>query len=210
MKAPASALLFLVALSAQAQIPDWESLLGISTGTQVVQKARTFRQIGVSLTRGNDTGWDSPGFGYTFRNFNFFDAETVGGWYWGTGLSIARGPAGTVTIGDQQLVTLGWMGGVGALPVDLDLGVGPTLGTRIQGSTILGSFYTGVGFTIGLHVSFMDGQDLGVSWEPVVPLTSWGGPPAPNTGYMDFVVAWTSKFRTETRVSTLPWSRKAP
>lgn len=204
MKPIIMALLFFGATLTWAEDFPLGALLGVSDGTTAVQETRTFRQLGVSLTRGNDTGWNSLGYGYTFRTLNFFDAGSVGGWYWGAGLSIGHLGGGPVSIGDQQLVTLGWMGRVGFL--DIDLGLGPTLGTRIQGSTILGALYTGAGFTVGLHVPFAGNQDLGISWEPVIPLTSWGGPPAPNQGYMDFVVAWTSKFRTETKTSILPWS----
>lgn len=185
---------------------------GSSLGAEQLERSRTLLQFGTLLTKGDDSSWDQVGVGLTFRNYNFFDPQNPDGWYFGIlGSALARS-AGGVDLADTRLVTLGWRGnplaplGESTWPVQLDVNLSPTIGSRIQGSTILGSGYTGVGLTLGLGFSLFEGQDLGLSWEPVFPVTSWGENWAPNRGYSDFVISWTVKSFTESK--SLPWSSR--
>jgi hypothetical protein len=185
--------------------------LGTSLEAQEPQTSRTLFQFGTLLTKGDDTGWDQMGVGFTFHNYCFFDPASPDGWYYGIMGSALSRSAGGIVLADTRLVTLGWRGnplawfGKPAFGLQFDAGLAPTIGSRIQGSTILGSTYTGVGVTLGLGFTILEGQDLGISWEPVFPITSWeGNSQAPNRGYSDFVVSWTVKSFVEFR--SLPWS----
>jgi len=173
--------------------------------------SRSLVQTGLLLTRGDDSGWDQLGGGFSLRSFTYLDPASADGLYFGfLGGAFTRA-AGGIALADTRLVTLGWRGnplgwfGKPTYGLQLDASLSPTLGARIRGATILGGAYTGVGLTLGLGFPVFEGQDLGVSWEPVFPVTSWGGEPAPNRGYSDFVVSWTFKMRSET--TSLPWDQ---
>lgn len=188
------------------------AILGASLGAEGLERSRTLLQFGTLLTKGDDSSWDQMGFGVTFRNYNFFDPGNPDGWYFGILGSALTRSAGGVELADTRLVTLGWRGnplvalGDSTWPVQLDVNLSPTIGSRIQGASILGSGYTGVGVTLGLGFPLIEGQDLGLSWEPVFPVTSWGEKKAPNRGYSDFVLSWTIKSFTESK--SLPWSSR--
>ena len=174
-----------------------------------MEPSRTLFQFGTLLTKGDDSSWDQVEVGFTFRNYTFLDPESPDGWYYGIlGSALARS-AGGIDLADTRLVTLGWRGNPlaglkkTAWALQFDASLSPTIGSRIQGSSVLGSLYTGVGVTLGLGFPLFQDQDLGISWEPVFPITSWGEKQAPNRGYSDFVVSWTIKSFTESR--SLPW-----
>ena len=170
------------------------------------QTSRTLVKVGFLMTKGNDSGWDHLGPGFTVDTLTYFDPSSPNGWYYGVlGSAFAR-EAGGVVLADTRLVTLGWRGNPGVwwgapeLPCQIDLGLAPTIGSRIEGSTVLGNGYAGIGVTVGLGFSVAEGQDLGISWEPVFPVAAWGSDAhAPNRGYSDFVVSWTFKSFVETR-----------
>jgi len=174
-------------------------------GSSKPTTSRTLVQFGGILTRGDDTGWGDLGYGLTFRSFTYLDPSSPDGWYFGFLSGALSHSAGGVALADTRLVTLGWRGnplsggGKARLDLQFDASLSPTLGARIAGTKVLGSAYTGVGLTLGIGIPVLEGQDLGLSWEPVFPITSWGGEPAPNRGYSDFVVSWTMKIRAETR-----------
>jgi hypothetical protein len=184
------------------------SLLVLTTTLRAedTQTSRTLVRVGLLLTKGDDTGWNHLGPGFTLDTLTYFDPSSPDGWYYGVlGSAFAR-EAGGVVLADTRLVTLGWRGDPGTwfgnpgLPFQLDAGLAPTIGSRIQGSTVLGNGYAGLGVTLGLGFSIFEGQDLGLSWEPVFPLAAWGGEVhAPNRGYSDFVLSWTFKSFVETR-----------
>jgi len=186
------------------------ALLGSSLVAEELQPSRTLFQFGTLLTKGDDSQWDQMGAGFTFRNLFFVDPTSPDGWYYGILGSALSRSAGGIVLADTRLVTVGWRGNplawLGKPPLDLqaDAGLSPTIGSRIQGSTILGSAYTGIGVTLGLGITILEGQDLGLSWEPVFPITSWGEKQAPNRGYSDFVFSWTIKSFAESK--SLPWS----
>lgn len=164
--------------------------------------SRTLIQTGVLVTRGADTGWERLGGGLSVRPYQYLDPSSPEGWYLGyLGSALSRS-AGGVQLADLRLVTLGWRANF------FDAGVSPVWGSRIQGSRVLGSSYLGLGLNFGVYVPVFENQDLGFGWEPVIPLAAWGGEAAPNRGYMDFVISWTFKLRTESRV--LSWKDEQP
>jgi hypothetical protein len=189
-------------------------LAAVAIEAEETQTSRTLLRIGLLLTRGDDTGWSDLQPGLTINALTYFDAAAPDGWYYGILGSALSRAAGGVVLADTRLVTLGWRGNPlawlvkGSLPIQLDAGAAPTIGSRIAHSTVLGSMYTGIGVTLGLGIPIIDGQDLGVSWEPVFPLLSWGqgDAHAPNRGYTDFVISWTIKSFFETR--SLGWSSR--
>ena len=187
----------------------WGGILPASAA-EAPKPSRTLIQPGLILTRGDDTGWNELGGGFSLRSFSYLDPASSDGLYFGfLGGAFTR-VAGGIALADTRIVTLGWRGnplgwfGKPAYGLQFDASLSPTIGARIKGTTILGGAYTGVGLTVGVAIPVLDGQDLGVSWEPVFPVTSWGGDPAPNRGYSDFVLTWTFKMRTET--TNLPWN----
>lgn len=182
---------------------------------QEVQRSRTFVQYSALLTRGDDSGWGSMGWGGAIRSLTYWDSQLTEGLYYGFLSAALSRSAGGIGLADTRLATLGYRGNPEAWfipdsqgPLQFDGSLSPTLGTRIEGDRILGSWYTGIGLTVGLHFAVSPGDEIGLSWEPVVPLAAWGGAGAPNRGYQDFVVSWTRKTLTETR--TLPWQGNLP
>lgn len=180
------------------------------TASEAPKTSRSLVQFGLLTTRGDDTGWGQLGYGFSVRSFTFLDPTSPDGLYFGfLGGAFTRS-AGGMALADTRLVTLGWRGnplgwlGSPGFGLQADASLSPTLGARIKGSSILGATYTGVGLTLGVGIPLFDGHDLGISWEPVFPVTSWGAEPVPNRGYSDFVVSWTMKMHNEVR--SLPWN----
>jgi hypothetical protein len=178
----------------------------LSTATLLAQgkvtEARTMTQFGAMATVDQSGDW---GGGFEIRNFWFIDPIHPDGLYVGFLSGTYGHTAGGVSIGDCRLVSLGWRGdplvGIGSRPtgLQLDLGLAPTWGTLIEGNSVLGTAYLGVGFTVGLAYPVADWGDLGLAWEPTFNVTTWGAPGVPQKSYHDFLITWTIKRHTETK-----------
>lgn len=170
-----------------------------------VTEARTLTQFGAMATLDESGDPSRLGGGFSIRNFWFFDPTKPEGPYFGFLSGTLGHAAGGVVIADTRLVSLGWRGDPFAslwsrpTGLQLDLGVAPTIGSRIDGKTILGSTYTGVGFTVGLAYPIADWGDLGLAWEPTINWSTWGAPDVSQKTYQDFLVTWTIKKHTETK-----------
>lgn len=182
-------------------------------GAAMAEKAetwnRTLIQFGVVGTVAESGDWSRMGWGLSVRPYFYLDPSKPEGLYVGV-LSGALGHSTDgITLADTRLVSLGWRGNPLALAgqplsdFQADFSVAPTLGTRISGNSILGSTYTGIGFTFGLYIPILDWGDLGLSWEPTVNLATFGAPDIPEKSYSDFVLYWTMKSYTKT--TQLPW-----
>lgn len=178
--------------------------------------SRSYSTYGAVWTSDLESPFQKGSFGGLARSFTFFDASSSqGGWYYGMGASFG-GTVGGVLIADTWLGTLGWMGnplelwGRPAVDFDVNLSASPTLGSRIVGREVKGFAYLGAGFSVGLStplpftLPLVGDGSVGLSWDPVVPIAAlWGSQPVAHQGYANFVLTWTTKRFTETRV--LPW-----
>ena len=182
---------------------------GTALGAQAKPvESRVLTQFGAMLTMdesGDPSHW---GGGFAIRNYHFFDPTQPEGFYYGLFSGAFAHSAGGISIADARLVTLGWRGDPArfwhvASGIQVDLGAAPTLGTRVDGNTILGSYYTAAGFTVGLGYPIGPWGDLGIAWEPTVNVTTWGAPSVPQKTYSDFMLTWTMKTHQETK--NLPW-----
>jgi len=170
---------------------------------------RTMVQFGVMGTLGGAGDLSHSGWGISVRPYFYLDPSSPDGLYFGFLSGTFMHSADGINVADTRYLTLGWRGnptaffGNPVLDFQTDFSVSPTLGSRISGSSILGSSYTGVGFTVGLYLPILDWGDIGLSWEPTINLTTFGAPDIPEKSYSDFVVYWTMKSHNKTE--KLPW-----
>lgn len=179
-------------------------MVGVGAGQVSAEDAptrgRTLSQYGVALSWGEDTGVLNPGWGVSTLTFTYFDVNSPDGAYFGflSGGYLVHS-AGGVTIGDTKVLVLGWRQSAGQTGISLDASLAPVVGARYDGRLLLGSTYTGLGGVLGVYFPVAPDFDVGVSWEPVVHVASWGSPPASNLTYGDLVVYLVAKSNTETR-----------
>jgi len=170
--------------------------------------ARTLTQFGILGTVGGED-WSRTGWGVSIRPFFYLDPESPDGLYLGLLSGTFSHSAGSITVADTRLVTLGWrgnplsIGGHPPLDFQADFSVSPTVGARISGNSILGGSYAGVGLTMGIYLPILDGADLGLSWEPTINVATLGGADIPEKSYGDLVLYWTMK--TYTQTVARPW-----
>lgn len=169
-----------------------------------VTRGRTLSQYGAAVSWGKDTGFFNPGWGVSTLTFTYFHVNSPDGGYFSflSGGYLAHS-AGGVIIGDSKVLVLGWRQSVLETGISVDASIAPVVGARYDGKMLLGSTYTGLGGSVGVYFPVATDFDLGLSWEPVVHLVSWGSPPAPNLTYGDLVLYLVVKSNTETR--TLAW-----
>lgn len=160
---------------------------------------RTFRQFGAMAVIGEDSGWSSPGWGLSTKEFTFFDAGAPEGPYYAFFSGNIAHEAQGQSIADTRIVTLGWRLSVPLTALHVDASLSPVVGARFRDKTELGSTYTGLAAALAATWSLRDDLEIGLSWEPVCNLATWGNPAASNLSYQDFVVSVILKEHTATR-----------
>jgi len=163
-------------------------------------RGRTLSQYGAAVSWGEDTGALNPGWGVSTLSFTYFDVNSPDGGYFGlfSGGYLVHS-AGGVIIADTKVLVLGWRQSVEETGISLDVSIAPVVGARYDGKLLLGSTYTGLAGGFGVYFPVAADFDVGVSWEPVVHVASWGNPPASNLTYGDLVLYLVAKSNTETR-----------
>jgi len=104
-----------------------------------------------------------------------------------------------VIIADSKVLVVGWRQSVLETDISVDASIAPVVGARYDGKLLLGSTYTGLGGAVGVYLPVATDFDIGLSWEPVVHLATWGSPPASNLTYGDLVLYLVVKSNFETR-----------
>ena len=128
-----------------------------------------------------------PGVSLQGEDFHYLNPDSPNGFYTGFLTSASFHQRGSQVSVDDHLVTVGFWGSLGAgSPFSWTANISPVLGSRSDGSVLLGSYYWGISTTLGVFYDLLPGLGLGITWAPVYNLTSNGRPQAPDQSYQEF------------------------
>ena len=143
-----------------------------------------------------------PGVSLEGQTFTYLNPDNPDGFYLGLLTNASYHQRGSQISLDDHLVTVGYWGDLGpGVPFSWTANGSPVLGSRSNGTVLLGSAYFGIGATLGVFYDVLPGLGLGLTWAPVFNLTTNGAAQAPDQSYHEFSLVVVVKQLAQTK----PW-----